>query len=796
MSARTTLAASSFALLLTCTTAARSADTWSTPYPGVRHLYRTTSDPLRIHALVVDLCAPGVSLRATSSSERKRTVSSFGTLVGAEAAINGDFFSYSSYATTGLSIGNGDRWTDTQDSSWSVMAAFGPQMAAFSPASEVVSSPPSWMNDVVSGHPEIVRDGAAITSYDCSGHFCQRHPRTAAGFSRNRRTLTLVVVDGRTTVSIGVTLAQLANLMVDLGAHDALNLDGGGSTTMWIKSDGVVNAPSDGSQRVVANHLAIQAGGGGMPGSCTEDPEEAVFLDPASTTTDIDGDGKADMCERAAAGFRCHLSDGSSFGTGIDGPELSDATGWNGADNYGTLRMGDVTGDGLADVCARANAGMRCWPSTGSGFGAALTGPEWSDATGWNDITHYGSIRLVDVTGDGLDDLCARGADGLVCHASTGSGFGGAMAGPTWTDASGWAGIDHYGTIRFGDLDADGKADVCARAAKGIVCALSTGTGFGGVFDGPAWSDANGWDQMRYWSTIRMSDIDGDGRMDLCGRSATGVVCHRSEGAGFGAAITGPELSDASGWGDWTNYLTIRMADVTGDGRADLCARANAGLRCWPSTGQGFEPSFAGPAWSDAEGWYEPKYFATLRMADLNGDGRADACARGADRVHCYLSDGAGFPTHVEGPPLADSVGWGATAYWSTLRVAGPRPMAVQPDAGVEGGVDASADGSPDAATDVSTDGGSEAFPDAYPDTDTTEGGSEATVPSDASLADGNTSGSSGSSSEVAGGDDGGCACHQAGGGKSGWWLPWVGIVFLFSRRRRPGGVRQTAAVR
>src|SRR5687767_3960482 len=80
---------------------ARAGDTWTTPHPGIRHLFRTTSKPLRMHALVVDLCTPGVGLRATASDERKRTPSSFGKLVKAEAAINGDFFSYATYATSG-----------------------------------------------------------------------------------------------------------------------------------------------------------------------------------------------------------------------------------------------------------------------------------------------------------------------------------------------------------------------------------------------------------------------------------------------------------------------------------------------------------------------------------------------------------------------------------------------------------------------------------------------------------------------------------------------------------------------
>ena len=91
-----------------------------------------------------------------------------------------------------------------------------------------------------------------------------RHPRTAAGVTRDGRTLLLVVVDGRQPGwSIGATLPELAGLLIEAGAWTALNLDGGGSTTMWRREPGgagrVLNRPSDRRVRPVANHLGIRA---------------------------------------------------------------------------------------------------------------------------------------------------------------------------------------------------------------------------------------------------------------------------------------------------------------------------------------------------------------------------------------------------------------------------------------------------------------------------------------------------------------------------------------------------------
>src|SRR5690606_20345750 len=95
------------------------------------------------------------------------------------------------------------------------------------PASQVVPFDRSWMEGVVSGHPQLLEAGAVVAN---NSSLCTaRHPRTAMGLSQNGRTLYLAVVDGRQTASVGMTCTELANLMKDLGAWRAVNLDGGGS---------------------------------------------------------------------------------------------------------------------------------------------------------------------------------------------------------------------------------------------------------------------------------------------------------------------------------------------------------------------------------------------------------------------------------------------------------------------------------------------------------------------------------------------------------------------------------------
>jgi len=92
-----------------------------------------------------------------------------------------------------------------------------------------------------------------------------RHPRTAVAITQDNHLL-LVTVDGRSFQSYGMAIPELAEFLESLGAVDALNLDGGGSTAMWIKdkkTDGIVNYPSDNfefdhdGERGVSNALLL-----------------------------------------------------------------------------------------------------------------------------------------------------------------------------------------------------------------------------------------------------------------------------------------------------------------------------------------------------------------------------------------------------------------------------------------------------------------------------------------------------------------------------------------------------------
>ncbi len=401
----------------------------------------------------------------------------------------------------------------------------------------------------------------------------------------------------------------------------------------------------------------------------------AALFDAAGTSdADVDGDGIADVCARAALGITCAVSGGGApLSAQFDTTSFADANGWSDVTNYATLRLADVTGDGRADFCARANAKLVCRPSTGTGFGDLIDGPAWADDAGWNKPAYYTTVRMADVDGDGKADACARAAAGFRCHLSTGAGFSDGIAGDFFTDAQGFDDPSHYGTIRMADIDGDGHADVCARTVDGLECHRLENGAWGPAIIGPAWSEDAGFDDVVYWSTLRIDDLDGDRKADACIRAADGIHCRLSTGTGFSDEdIRGPELSDDNGWNGADNYPTLRMADVDGDGGADLCARANAGMRCWTfQSDHTFAGTFDSDLFADGNGFGTADKFRTIRMADVDGDGKADACGRGTDGLVCVLSTGTDFGATVAGPAWSDANGWNKLMYAGALLASG-----------------------------------------------------------------------------------------------------------------------------
>ena len=279
------------------------------PYVGVSYIDRTVTEPrpLRMHVVQIDLGAPGIRFKVSPPGGDREVIRQstldFLTQERAQIAINGHYFlPFPSEDRTAWVIGLGA-------SEGRVFSAFEiPEqnyaLVAFAPAinidrdnhASIVNYDPAYSDhrhvrekvplwNVVAGSSQIVTGGAVtVPLYRDDNHFdadldpggpnnySNAKPwadattaRTAIGLSQDRRTLTLFTVDVRGG-SEGMRLSEVANVLVrDFGVFDALNLDGGGSTTMAMADPlggkpFVANTSSDNPLgRAVATSLAVFA---------------------------------------------------------------------------------------------------------------------------------------------------------------------------------------------------------------------------------------------------------------------------------------------------------------------------------------------------------------------------------------------------------------------------------------------------------------------------------------------------------------------------------------------------------
>ncbi len=239
-------------------------------------------------------------------------------------------------------------------------------------------------------------------------------PRTAVGFSKDGSTMHVMSVDGRQAASGGVTLTELARMMAEVGAHSALNLDGGGSSTLLAREAGsdellLENAPSDGSERQVPNGLALTApdGSGALRGFHVE----TVMAPERAPTADNTPGGHP---ERVFVGLSRRLT-----AAGFDetyGPAEGDAR-WRtendrvrkvgGGEGRGN-RVGKVDGDGVFHA-RRA--------------GTTTVTARDDSAEGSIELTVVGRLDRVRPTTErvALPDAEATGRIGFVGHAADGT---------------------------------------------------------------------------------------------------------------------------------------------------------------------------------------------------------------------------------------------------------------------------------------------------------------------------------------------------------------------------------------
>ena len=439
---------------------------------------------------------------------------------------------------------------------------------------------------------------------------------------------------------------------------------GNANQNFSIKADGTIRLKSNNNLCIAANGasaLPRPRGIGLTLRACAPTPiSEQQFMVMSNgqlravDATCVQANGSALAIQECASGgaasqsnFRLQASPAPFTGvaTGYSDTEIPDS-----ARYYRSFSMGDIDNDKDADICVRRSGGIYCSKSNGAGIftapPAAPTLAAFTNAQGWG-VDEYGStVQLADITGDGRADVCGRGPGGIHCATWSPTGVLGSFSPRSTAFSTGWSGTGYFDSIRFPDVDGDGRADVCGRGTNGIECALNNGSGtFANTTTSWLSTEFTNnllWNNESSGSTIQYGDIDGDGKIDVCGRATDGIRCAQHDKAS--QKFVNPKLWGASDDFDdvglWfvgrSYYWSIQLADINGDGRADVCGRGGGGLRCGISMGSSFALSqFMIPVNPYNDGgffdtsWEEDRYGSTLRFGDLNGDKHADVCARG-----------------------------------------------------------------------------------------------------------------------------------------------------------------------
>lgn len=216
-----------------------------------------------INYVEVDLKKLAKRVHLAADPEVLKTTGAFAEENRALVAINGGFFDVKNGGAVDYIRVDGKVVNPTRNKSARANAVLTLHKKKISiQAATSENTEQSTAENVMLSGPLLVLNGNSI-ALESNPFNSNRHPRTAMAVQKNRK-LILMVVDGRNSKAHGMSLMELARVMKWLGAKDAMNLDGGGSSTLYIKGEGVVNYPSDNKQfdhegqRKVANIVYLK----------------------------------------------------------------------------------------------------------------------------------------------------------------------------------------------------------------------------------------------------------------------------------------------------------------------------------------------------------------------------------------------------------------------------------------------------------------------------------------------------------------------------------------------------------
>ena len=233
-------------------------------FPGMVH-QRIEGFGQVAHVLEVDLARPEYSLRVNREEQGRRTPGQFGQDVGAAAVINGDWDTLGGASPFGLSVGDGWQWAGRDDPPsegaphhWSFFACTAEKQCHVDPPQTQTRWRSRWIQVVGGNDAVLVIDGVAQPNDNPDGTYADRHPRSAICVDEAGTLLRLIVVQGRRGDSAGMSWGETADFVASLGCHQAMMLEGGGSSSLVADGRLLNDRPdNEPAQRAVINQWAI-----------------------------------------------------------------------------------------------------------------------------------------------------------------------------------------------------------------------------------------------------------------------------------------------------------------------------------------------------------------------------------------------------------------------------------------------------------------------------------------------------------------------------------------------------------
>ncbi|NQV41654.1 MAG: T9SS type A sorting domain-containing protein [Candidatus Marinimicrobia bacterium] len=368
-------------------------------------------------------------------------------------------------------------------------------------------------------------------------------------------------------------------------------------------------------------------------------PDAAIFLGGTQETwfdvglyaypwfSDMDADGDTDLLVgRDGYGFYYYQNMGSPS-SWIWNNVGSQFSGLGGATYWNSPCLVDLTGDGKQDlVHGTASGPLKYYRNTGT-----LAQASWSEVTslfgGVLDVGGASNPVFIDFDLDGDLDLLSGSQSGdIKYYENTGS-----EAGPAWTaNSSRFTGIDHsiYSAVAAGDLDADGDYDLVVGDLSGnLYYHRNTGTSF--PLESSEFSGIN----VGGWSSPRLYDIDADGDLDLCVGREDGQISYYENTGTIQDAVWTEDATYFSGIDVGSNAV-LTLGDINLDGDLDMLV------------GKSFRDvyyfSYVNGTWiefPDSLSGFTFGQNAAPALADLNGDGDLDLTVGNYDGTFSYFEN-------------------------------------------------------------------------------------------------------------------------------------------------------------